>query len=327
MRNVGLFLICTAVAAAVLSAAPKSADTDGDSKPRDVNAPTTRPFTGPMKPEYPAKASGDERAALDALAEEVSGAVVFGRKGTIYRVVIGHWKQEELCEGDFARWSADGRSLAVWDGGKVFHVDARTGERKLLVEDADKKDGCPVEYHSDGKHIIFWRKKGFHAVEVESGKARKLDLPGTYSGSPNFSADGETMVARWGRDLYVIDTTKGEHRKYARGCSPGVSPNGRWLMNNDGSHRTVTIRPNGKGKRFRIDIRTCRPDRSWDNHHWSNHNDYIAAQGDGKNHESYVVRISKNRCTRISWLGRTAYPDVWIAPRSNDNRKASTGSN
>jgi len=314
------------IAAAVLHGGGLSAGDESGPETRDGNSPTTQPFAGPTKPEYPAKASKDERAALDVLADEVSGAVVFGRKGKIYRVVIGHWKQEVLCDGDYARWSPDGTSVAVWDGGKVYRVDSRTGERKLLVEDADKDDGCPVEYHPDGKHILFWRKKkGFHAVNAQSGKVRRLELPGTYTGSANLSADGETMVARWGRDLYVIDVLKGTHRKYARGCSPGVSPDGKWLMNNDGGHRTVTIRPTGKGgKQFKIDIRTCKPDRSWDNHHWSSHNDYIAAQGDGKVHEAYVVRISKNRCTRVSWLGRTSYPDVWIAPEPRRKARKSS---
>jgi hypothetical protein len=278
------------------------------------------------QPQYPERASKAERKALDALAEEVDGKVAFTRKGKVYVVRIGHWKPREMGGGQFARWSPDGNSLAVYDDGKIYRVSVPSGKRKLLAKDADSKNGCPVEFHPDGQDVLYWTKKdGFRAANVKTGKTRSLNLPGKYSGAACLSADGKKMAVRWGHDLYAVDVEKGKHRKYGRGCSPGVSPDGRWLMKNDGGHRTVSIRPwDGKGKKRKIDVRTCKPDRKWDNHHWSNHVDYIAAQGDGKQDESYVVRISANRCTRISWMGKTGYPDVWIRPEKKAEKKAET---
>lgn len=290
----------------------------------DANADAPEAETAEaVAPEYPDKASEAERKALDALAEEADGKIAFARKGKVYVVRIGHWKPVELGRGQYARWSPDGNSLAVYDRGKVYMVDAGNGKRKLLAKDADSKDGCPVEFHPDGRHVLYWTKReGFRGADVKTGKTIELNLPGKYSGSACLSADGKKMAARWGHDLYAIDVEKGKHRKYGRGCSPGVSPDGRWLMKNDGGHRTVTIRRwDGKGKKRKIDVRTCKPDRKWDNHHWSNHTDYIAAQGDGRQHEAYVVRISTNRCTRISWMGKTGYPDVWIRPEPTDDGK------
>ncbi|MFP4215497.1 MAG: TolB family protein [Phycisphaerae bacterium] len=292
-------MVVLLVATGVAGAADSSAD---------ANAPKT--------PEYPDKASASERKALDALAREVDGAITFARHNKIYVVGIGHWKPIELGSGQYARFSPDGDSLAVYDRGKVYQVRVADGERKLLAKDADSKDGCPVEFHPDGKDVLYWTKRdGFRGANVRTGKTRKLKLPAKYSGSAGLSADGNQMAVRWGHSLYAVDIPSGQHRKYARGCSPGVSPDGKWLMNNDGSHRSMTIRPwSGEGKKRKIDVRTCKPDRKWDNHHWSNHNDYIAAQGDGKQHEAYVVRVSENRCTRVSWMGKVGYPDVWIRP-------------
>ena len=57
---------------------------------------------------------------------------------------------------------------------------------------------------------------------------------------------------------------------------------------------------NGK-KQFEIDAGNMRPDRKWDNMHWSNHNDLLVMQGDGRNRESYVFSIAMNKGWRMSW--------------------------
>jgi Tol biopolymer transport system component len=264
---------------------------------------------------FPKQASGSERAALAKLDEEIDGAVVYARKGRIRKVVIGDWREQDLGEGEFARWSPDGERVAVYHKGKVHVMDADGRNRRKLVDDADKADGCPIEFHTDNRRIVFWRKReGFHAVDVETGKTEKLDLPGRYSGSAGFAADGKRMAVRWGKDLYAVDVPAGKHRKFARGCSPGVSPDGKWLMNNNGGHRTMTLREWDGKRRRKIDVRTMSGDKAWDNHHWSNHADYIAAQGEKGGGYAHVVRISTNRCTRVCWEKHVQYPDLWVKP-------------
>jgi hypothetical protein len=297
---------CVAIllTAGVLLAAGGAGDAPPAEKPA---APTTRPS-------YPDKATKAERAALDALAAEIQGAVVYARRGRIRKVVIGVWKEEDLAAGEFARWSRDGKHLAVYNKGKVYVVKADGSEGKLLVEKAERKDGCPVEFHPNGREVVYWTSGGFMAVDVKTGKTRRLNAPGSYTGSACISADGKRMAARHRHNLYAIDLAKRRHRKYASGCSPGVSPDGRRVMSNTGGHTTVEIRT-WEGKRAKkISAKTCRPDQKWDNHHWSNHNDYIAAQGEHKGGYAYVVKISEDRGTRVTWEERTQYPDVFVAP-------------
>ncbi len=258
--------------------------------------------------------SPKEKPALDALDRTIDGAVCYTRKGRVHKVVIGEWREVALGAGDYARWAPDGRYLAVWKGGTVLRVSADGSERVELVKGADKKDGCPVEYHPSGRAIVFWNKgKGFHLVDVETRKVEPLGAPGEYSGSPCLSADGRRMACRWGNNLFAVDLVAGTHRKYAKGCSPGVSPDGRLLMNNNGGHRTVTVQTWDGGPKTKLDTRTAAPDDRWDNHHWSNHNDYLAAQGEGRRGEAYVVQVSTNRCTRVSWTGHVGYPDLHVA--------------
>ena len=63
---------------------------------------------------------------------------------------------------------------------------------------------------------------------------------------------------------------------------------------------------------FQINTTQMSPDFRWDNMHWSNHNDWIAMQGDGKRRETYAFNPSTNRGTRLTWTGRTRYPDLFV---------------
>jgi hypothetical protein len=194
-----------------------------------------------------------------------------------------------------------------------MNADGR--ERKRLVTKAAKEeDGCPLDFHPNGREIIYYKRgSGLWTVDVADGMTRKLDLPATYTGEPCLSADGTRMAARNDNDLYAIDLVRKTHHKYAQGCSPNVSPDGRRLMNNTGGHRQIVIRNwDGSGE-FRIDTRTMRPDREWDDHHWSNHNDYLMTNGEGSREEAYVIKISENRVTRVTWEGDARFPDLCVA--------------
>ncbi len=269
-------------------------------------APTAAADEGP---------SEKERATLASLDNAIDGAVVYTRRGHVRKVVIGRWQAVDLGPGDYARWAPDGKRLAVWHKGDVCVMNADGSGRRKLLSGADKDDGCPIEFHTNNREIVFWKKgKGFHAVEIETGKVRRLNAPGTYTGSACLSADGRRMACRWGNDLFAVDLEKGTHRKYARGCSPGLPPSGRLLMCNTGGHRELVIQGWDGTKGVRLNTRTASPDNRWDNHHWSNHEDFLAAEGEGKRGEVYVVQVSRNQCYRVSWEGRAEYPDLFVGP-------------
>nr|CAA9263891.1 hypothetical protein AVDCRST_MAG63-2575 [uncultured Armatimonadetes bacterium] len=256
-----------------------------------------------------------ERQGLADLASEIDGAIVYGRRGRILKVVLGEWKTTDLGEGEYARWSRDGKQIAVWhdDTVSVMNADG-TGRRELVRRAAKEEDGCPIEFHPSGREIVYGKRgDGLWSVNVGSGATRKLGLPDDYTGEPCFSADGKRLAARVDNDLYAVDLTAGTHRKFARGCSPNVSPDGARLLNNTGGHRELVIRNWDGSDQKRINTRTMRPDREWDDHHWSNHADYLTTNGEGSREEAYVVTIPANRVTRVSWGGRSQFPDLFVA--------------
>jgi hypothetical protein len=258
--------------------------------------------------------SSDEKEALAELARQIDGALIFTERGRVKKVVIGDDQVTDLGPGEYARWSRDGKHIAVFVEGKPDRIDvmdADGGRRRTLYEGAEGGNGCPIDFHPNNREILFYHRDGFHTVSLETGQARKVELPAKYNGEPAFSDDGKRLACRWGGDLYAVDLAAGKHRKYAGGCSAGVSPDGQWLMRNLGDHRQLAIEAWAGGGEFRLDTKTCLPDGSWDNHHWSNHNDFIAAGGDGRYRFPYVVQVSKNRATLVA---REAgeYPDLWI---------------
>ena len=213
--------------------------------------------------------------------------------------------------GSFARWSPDGSMIAVYHDGAVYVVDRDGSDRRRLAS-ADREDDAPIEFHTNGKEIIYWKEdEGFYTVNVETAESRRLNAPGIYSGEPGISADGKKLVARWDRDLYCIDLEKGTHRKFSRGCAPGVSPSGALIMNNTGDHEELHIRDWDGENRREFDADRCEPDREFDNFHWSNHEDYIAMHGGGRGRHVYVYNVGDPFCAQIT-KGEGYSPDLYV---------------
>ncbi|MCC5828280.1 MAG: PD40 domain-containing protein [Phycisphaeraceae bacterium] len=260
-----------------------------------------------------AEPSREEQRNLDRLAGRIDGSIVFTHRNRIHRVDIGDWKPVELGPGGFARWSPDGKRLAVWHDRRVYVMDADGGNRRELLRGADQMHDSPIAFHPDNEHIVYLiRNRGLHLVNIETGSTRSMDLPGQYTGEVGISADGKRLAARWRNDLYAVDLTNNTHRRYARGCSPGVSPDGTMIMNNVGGHRALEIRRWNGNRIKQLSADDARPDQRWDNHHWSNHADFIAAEGDGRQGEIYLVQVSNNDVFRVTWLGKCAHPSLFV---------------
>jgi Tol biopolymer transport system component len=263
----------------------------------------------------------EEKAALKRLTDKVEGMVVYTYERRLRLLPLGQVQPRDLGPGLCARFSPDGRRLAAYDRGVVSVIELSTGARSELVKDIDDDDGCPIEFHSDGGRIVFVREdEGLFSVRILDRTVQKLTGEDDYTGEPGISADGKRLAARAGHHLYAIDLATGARRRYGRGCSPGVSPDGRYLMHNVNGHRRLPIESWDGRESFDLDADSCRPDRSWDNHHWSNHPNYIAAQGDRRWRAVYVLDVAANRGTRVTWE-RSAFPDLHIrrAPARGTN--------
>jgi len=253
--------------------------------------------------------SQDSGAAL--LARSVDATIVYSHRDRIRRITLADSRPVDLGPGQCARFSPDGKHFAVYDDGAVLVMGVDGTGRKELVSDA-VEDGCSVEFHANGREILFFRKKqGLFAVRTDDRTVRKLPLDGAYVGEPGISADGRRLAVRWGERLYAVDLVTGAHRLYGKGCSPGVSPDGKWLMRNVGGHHRMRIESWEGDRGFELDASSCLPEQRWDNHHWSNHPNYIVAEGDGKQRFAYVFDVAANLGTRVT-SERAESPDLFV---------------
>jgi len=278
--------------------------------------------------------SSGEQAALADLDAAIDGMIFFTKGRTVYRVTIGVdtnldgiWDAVAMGSGDYVRVSPDGTKLAVYYGtGGNIYVMSATGDgtdRQLVLSGIGAASGeIPnIEFHPNGHEIVF-SQGGLKAVDVTSPNPsnpvlRLLAGYHRYDGEPGMAISGKRAAARDGHDLYAIvieaaETTWRRDRLYMTGCSAGVSPDGSRLMNNNDAHDTLTLRDWDGSFPLTLSAATCQPEEKWDNHHWSNHPNYIAIQGDGIR-ECYVLDIAQNKGVRITWTGGVLCPDLWVA--------------
>ncbi|MBW1955552.1 MAG: flippase-like domain-containing protein [Deltaproteobacteria bacterium] len=267
--------------------------------------------------EGPSPLLEQEKRAIAELTGLIRGRILYSRSGRILKQKIGDWTPQDLGEGEYARWSPSGKQIAVYHQGSIFVMKADGTQRRKLLDIPHKAANCPIEFHSNGKEILFINPgKGLWVVRIDDGKTRPLQTSVKFDGEPGISSEGNRIAVRQGNRLFAVDLETQEVRQYGRGCSPGISPDGTRLMQNLHGHRKMLIRDFKGNGAFGLSAATCLPDGKWDNHHWSNHADFIAAQGNGDLKEVYVISVSQNRCYRVTWIGATGYPDLFVEPPS-----------
>ncbi|MBW1810401.1 MAG: PD40 domain-containing protein [Deltaproteobacteria bacterium] len=309
---------------------------------------------------YPEVADQKERQALDQLALEIDGIILYSRppnlnqgekKWMIDTIRIGEWKAETLDEGMCGRWSPDGKRIAVLrsdDGipgdeivGEIWLVNADGSGEKYLsggVKAFGMRGACPIDFHPNNKEILFIREDGgISSVDIRTARVRDLQLPGKFTEELQLTGNGKLLVGRWkgkgnwamNRRMVVVDLATKIHRVYGAGCCPAVSPDGNWMtVNHDGHYRMSIC---NKDIKHRVSIKsrgTIYPQHGWHNWHWSNHNDYLALKSEvysirkyNGQPDGFIFKFSDRVATRITFGQEAEFPDLYVSRNKNNGRK------
>ena len=260
----------------------------------------------------------EEDAKLATLASEIGGAILYTTGGQVYKLTIGDWDNAvSLGNGNYARWSPDGTKIAVLYQGTLVVMNA-DGSSPQTVTGGLTWNINPIAYHPNMTDIVYTQTNyGMQLIKISDGTKSALATYHKYFGEPSVSRDGKRLTSRVSHDLYAITPGVGD-RKYVGGaCSPGVSPDSAYLLNNTGAHTTAQIRDWDGSNMFTLSAATCVPDLQWDTMQWSNHPNYLAVQGDplssgGVTQDIYIMKISADIGTRVTWVGNCNYPDLHV---------------
>lgn len=261
---------------------------------------------------------GQRRAPLPGTAllleapTELRGArLLFQRPDGVWFLELGKPAAERVAEGGrWPRWSPDGRAFAFVRGNSIFLRDAATGAERELA--AARKPRA-VAFHPQGNEVWYTDGARVMAVSVNGGAPREA-LTGAEFMELALSPDGRfavaTVRALGGYRVARFDLPAGERRDIARGCSAGVSADGRLITVNRGGHDRLDLFDAESGAFSRELL--APPDVRLDNQQWSNHPDWMAAVIEGERQDIVIQRVSDGRVWRVTDVGDADRPDLWV---------------
>jgi Tol biopolymer transport system component len=159
-----------------------------------------------------------------------------GGKAGVWRMAVDGSKAEQVCDGDQAEWSPDGKKIALRRNERVLTRDFAGGAEKILSPDDWPHCSGPA-WSPDGKSIAFaarWESgNGVFIVASDGGKPAKVyDQQGACE--PHWAPDGKRLVYETETHICTInpDGTKnrvityfGGVQRYAR-----YNPEGSFLV-------------------------------------------------------------------------------------------------
>jgi len=243
---------------------------------------------------------------------ELDGArLLYQRPDGIWLMEIGRAPPVRVAEGGhWPRWAPDGRAFAFLRGSRVMlYRFADRSERELAVA----AKGRAVAFHPEGREVWFTDGDRVLAVPAAGGATREalagaefmeLDLaPGGRFAAATVRALGGYRVARF-------DLPSGARRDLERGCSAGVSADGRRITVNRGGHERLGLLDAATGAT--VGEILAPPGTRLDNQKWSNHPDWIAAVSEGDRQDVVVQRVSDGRAWRLTDTGDADRPDLRV---------------
>ncbi len=252
----------------------------------------------------------------------ITGKVVYAKSGNIRVHVLGSEKYTDLGRGDFARWGPHGQKVAVKDGSLIYVINADGSNRTDLATDAGGDKNCPLEFHPNGNEVLYIKNDHIMAVNIHSKATRVLVDFVDCTGEIGMAADKNRLVCRDGHILRAIDLDTKKHTVFHDdNCSASISPDGSKVTYNDNGkphHLNVYIRKlnedcRGSTPYLRIPHDVLPGEIMGDNHHWSNHPDWITCEGD-KNHNGlpFMINIVTKKGYAMVDVSKTKYPDLWV---------------
>jgi hypothetical protein len=247
--------------------------------------------------------------------EIIPGAKAFWiNSGTIRCIDISTGEFSTVGEGSgTVKVSGNGKYVVAGNHGSgVVVYELATGTQvysKSITFNGSGDASDAVEISWDGSEIMIVQGDDINALNAKNGSTRLLFATTSSNrireGELSASWDWSRIVGRYSNNKAIyIDVAQKTQGQYANECSPCISPSGRITAVNQNGHTTMQIYKWDEGAGSPQKWKKCATQvGEWDNHTWSNHENYLI--GTGK-------ILDVNSCESFLANAGGSYNDLWV---------------
>lgn len=248
---------------------------------------------------------------------ELSGKIVYEKPDGIHFERIGAQKAERLVSGGrYPRWSPDGKLVAYIKDNTIRLISVESRQERIVSSTESVR---ALAFHPGGKSIVFTDGATVRDLNIDSLRAETIAHGKRYL-EIDISKDNSLLAYTTKRTFggYQVELKNlgnQETKKISTGCSASLSPIGDFVTVNSESHRNLYIFDTRSGAL--IKQIEGPPGNRFDNHSWSNSNDWIAGVNESDANQICIIEVSSSRFWKVTDSGDADRPDVFIQVRDS----------
>lgn len=226
--------------------------------------------------------------------------LLYQRTDGIYLRTPGEQSARKLIRnGTYPRWVPGGDAFVFIRDDQILLYEFENKRERILAQASSPR---AVAFHPNGEAVWFIDGKNLCSAPRTGGGPVRIEERTADFRELNFAPDGTflavTVKRLTGFRVERLDPFTGRKNEIGRGCSANVSPDGRTITVNLGSHRELALHDSATGRE------TSRlfapPGLQLDNQHWSNHPDWIVAVAEGDSTYVIAQRVSDGKAYRLT---------------------------
>jgi uncharacterized membrane protein YbhN (UPF0104 family) len=243
---------------------------------------------------------------------QFDGSLVYEESGGISVVDIRTGVSRQLtANGNYPRWSPDGRHVVFVRGGSIMLIDVEDGKIREL---SDGRVARAVCFADNGKAVLFTDGLFLRQVELESLKVTDVLRDGRFL-EIDITADGTLLAATvktvTGFKVRLYDISSGQGKTVARGCSASLSPDGRYVTVNSSDHTVLYLYASDSLQKVG-EVRAPSGLR-FDNQFWSNDPDLLVSTSEGDRKNIYIHHVRRGTSRKVTFSGDCDRADLFVS--------------